>query len=56
MDQKTATQFINEALNIAISKGCFNLVEAKNIIAALDYINQLPELTKEKKPELIKEK
>jgi hypothetical protein len=47
MDTKTAKQFINEAINIAISKGCFNLIEAKNIISALDYINQIPEETKE---------
>jgi hypothetical protein len=46
MDTKTAKQFINEAINIAISKGCFNLIDVRNIILALDYINQLPEETK----------
>ena len=47
MDTKTAKQFINETINIAISKGCFNLIDVRNIILALDYINQLPEEIKQ---------
>jgi len=47
MEHQTAIQIINEAINIAISKGCFNLIEAKNTISALDFINQLTEQTKQ---------
>ena len=39
MDNKTAKQIVNEALNIAISKGCFNLVEVTNIVKAIETIN-----------------
>lgn len=39
MDNKTAKQIVNEALNIAISKGCFGLVEVTNIVEAIKTIN-----------------
>ena len=39
MDNKTAKQIINEALNIAIAKGCFGLVEVTNIVKALEVLN-----------------
>lgn len=43
MDNKTAKQIVNEALNIAISKGCFGLVEVTNIVKALEVVNEQPE-------------
>lgn len=40
MEDKIAKQIISEALNIAIAKGCFNLIEVTNIVKALEKINQ----------------
>ena len=40
MDNKVAKQIINEALNIAIAKGCFGLVEVTNVVEALKVINE----------------
>jgi hypothetical protein len=42
MEQNIAKQIIAEALNIAISKGCFNLTEVKNIVKALESLNEEP--------------
>jgi hypothetical protein len=42
METNTAKQIISEALNIAISKGCFNLIEVTNIVKALETINEQP--------------
>lgn len=39
MDKKTSIQLINEALNIAIQKGCYNLIEVTNIVNALTLLN-----------------
>ena len=44
MNNKTAKQIVNEALNIAISKGCFGLVEVTNIVKALDFLNDQPDV------------
>jgi len=44
MDNKTAKQIVNEALNIAISKGCFGLIEVTNIVKALDFLNDQPDV------------
>jgi hypothetical protein len=43
MDNKTANQIIAEALNMAIAKGCFGLIEVTNIVKALEHINEQPE-------------
>jgi hypothetical protein len=40
MESNTAKQVIAEALHIAISKGCFGLVEVQNIVKALETIEQ----------------
>ena len=40
MELNTAKQVIAEALNIAIAKGCFGLVEVQNIVKALEQIDQ----------------
>jgi len=40
MEQNTAKQIISEALNIAVAKGCFNLVEVTNLVKALDVLNE----------------
>lgn len=42
MEHSVALQVVAEALNIAIAKGCFNLVEVTNIVKALEEINKLP--------------
>ena len=44
MDNKTAKQIVNEALNIAISKGCFGLIEVTNIVKALEFLNDQPDV------------
>ena len=44
MDNKTANQIVSEALHIAISKGCFGLVEVTNIVKALEFINAQPDI------------
>jgi len=44
MDNKTAKQIIAEALNMAIAKGCFGLIEVTNIIKALEHINEQPDI------------
>ena len=44
MNNKTAKQIVNEALNIAISKGCFGLVEVTNIVKALEFLNDQPDV------------
>lgn len=45
MDHKIALQIINEAFNIAISKGCYGLVEVTNIVKALEEITPLPDFS-----------
>jgi hypothetical protein len=52
MKKDTAIQIINEALNIAISKGCFGLVETTNIVKALELINDQPEMNFEEIQEI----
>ena len=44
MDNKTAHQIINEALNIAIAKGCFGLIEVTNIVKAVEHIQGQPDV------------
>jgi hypothetical protein len=44
MDNKTAKQIVNEALNMAISKGCFGLIEVTNIVKALEFLNNQPDV------------
>jgi hypothetical protein len=50
---KQATEIINQAINVAIQKGCYNLEETQSIIHALEKINglddiELGEVTEEK--------
>jgi hypothetical protein len=42
MEHSVALQVTTEALNIAIAKGCFNLVEVTNIVKALEELRKLP--------------
>jgi hypothetical protein len=35
---------MNEALNIAITKGCFGLIEVTNIVKALEFLNDQPDV------------
>jgi hypothetical protein len=44
MDNKLAKQIVKEALNIAISKGCFGLIEVSNIVKAIDFIESQPDI------------
>ena len=39
MDKQTSIQIINEALNIAIKNGCFDLIAVTNIVNALTFLN-----------------
>tara|TARA_R110000868_G_scaffold3103_2_gene20698 strand:- start:9731 stop:9889 length:159 start_codon:yes stop_codon:yes gene_type:complete len=48
MDNKTAKQILKEALNIAISKGCFGLIEVSNIVKAIEFLNGQPDIDFEK--------
>jgi hypothetical protein len=44
MDNKTAKQVLKEALNIAIAKGCYGLVEVGNIVTALNVLDSQPDI------------
>jgi hypothetical protein len=44
MDNKTAKQIVSEALHIAITKGCFGLVEVTNIVKSLEFLNEQPDV------------
>ena len=44
MDNNTAQKIIVEALNIAIAKGCFGLVEVTNIVKAVEHIQSQPDV------------
>lgn len=43
MELNVAKQILSEALNIAISKGCYGLVEVTNIVKALEKIDEIQE-------------
>jgi hypothetical protein len=42
MKTETAIQILKEALHIAISKGCFGLIETSNIVKALEHLDNQP--------------
>ena len=44
MKTEQALQILAEALNIAIVKGCFGLIEATNIVKALEHLNNQPDI------------
>jgi hypothetical protein len=44
MDNKTAKQIISEAMNIAIAKGCFGLIEVTNIVKAVEFLSNQPDV------------
>ena len=44
MDKKTALQIVSEALNIAIAKGCFGLIEVTNLVKAVEFLNDQPDI------------
>ncbi len=44
MDKKTALQIISEAINIAIAKGCFGLIEVSNIVKAIEVLESQPDI------------
>ena len=44
MKTETAIQILKEALNIAIAKGCFGLVETTNIVKAIDHLDNQPSI------------
>jgi hypothetical protein len=44
METKNAIQILKEALNIAISKGCFGLIETTNIVKAIDHLDNQPDI------------
>jgi len=44
MELKTALETINQAINVAMQKGCFNLTENQAIIEALVKLNSQPDV------------
>lgn len=44
MELNLAKQIISEALNIAISKGCYGLVEVSNIVKALEKLEETQDI------------
>lgn len=44
MKTEQALQILAEALNIAIAKGCFGLIETTNIVKALEHLNNQPNI------------
>jgi hypothetical protein len=44
MKTEQALQILKEALNIAIAKGCFGLIEVTNIVKALEFLNEQPDV------------
>ena len=42
MKTENALQILKEALHIAISKGCFGLIETSNIVKALEHLDNQP--------------
>lgn len=42
MKNEQAIQILKEALNIAIAKGCFGLIETTNIVKALEHLDNQP--------------
>ena len=42
MKNEQAIQILKEALNIAIAKGCFGLIETTNIVKALEHLENQP--------------
>jgi len=44
MTPQLAKQIISEALNIAMTKGCYGLVETTNIVLAVQFINSQPDV------------
>ena len=44
MKTEQALQILKEALNIAIAKGCFGLIETTNIVKALEHFDNQPSI------------
>lgn len=44
MELKQAKEIINQAINVAIKSGCFDLAETQSIIHALEKINGLNDI------------
>lgn len=44
MELKQALEIVNQAVNVALQKGCFNLNETQAIIEALVKLNSQPDV------------
>jgi len=44
MKTEQALQILKEALNIAIAKGCFGLIETTNIVKAIEQLDNQPNI------------
>ncbi len=44
MKTENAIQILKEALHIAISKGCYGLVETTNIVKAIEHLENQPDI------------
>ena len=49
MEHSVALQITTEALNMAIAKGCFNLIEVTNIVKALEELHKEPTIEEKEK-------
>ena len=54
MELKDAKLIINQAIDVAIQKGCYNLNDSSKIIQALQSINELDDIKFSKVTELKK--
>lgn len=44
MNLKLSKEIVNQAIDIAIQKGCFNLSEVQKIVDALEKINSMQDI------------
>jgi hypothetical protein len=44
MELQKAKEIVNQAINVALTKGCFNLDESQAIVHALEKINGLDDV------------
>ena len=50
MNEQLAIQIVTEALDMAIRKGCYGLVETTNIAKALEFLNTTQNERNEQQP------
>lgn len=56
MNKELANQIINEALNLAIQKGCYDLIAVTNIVSALSLLNSQQNINSNSETLIVEEK